>query len=118
MKIFLSYSITGTVSGIINGLFGAGGGMIIVPTLEHFFGKQTKIAHATAIAVILPLSATSAYFYFKNGLILPDVVFTTGSASIVGGLCGAFFLKKTSGRLIRILFSVSIIITGVRMLCF
>lgn len=118
MKKYFLYSITGIVSGIINGLFGAGGGMIIVPTLEHFFEKETKIAHATAIAIILPLSATSAYFYLKNNLILFDVVLTTGSASVIGGLCGAIFLKKISGKLVRILFSISIIITGVRMLCF
>jgi len=118
MKKFILYSLTGVISGIVNGLFGAGGGMIIVPTLKHIFKKEVKTAHATAIAIILPLSATSAYFYITRGLFVPDIVLTCGVASIIGGLVGAIFLKKISGNLIRILFSVSIIITGVRMLCF
>lgn len=118
MRKYFLYSFTGIVSGIINGLFGAGGGMIVVPALEHIFKKEAKTAHATAIAIILPLSITSAYFYLTRGLFVPDIVLTCGIASIAGGIVGALFLKKISNSLIRILFAVSIIITGVRMLCF
>ena len=45
----------GGVTGLLNGLFGSGGGMVAVPLLEHG-GLEPARAHATSIAVILPLS--------------------------------------------------------------
>ena len=117
MKKYILYSLTGALSGIINGLFGAGGGMIVVPALEHVLKKETKTAHATAIAVILPISAVSAFFYLKSGFFDLNTALIVGIPSIVGGICGAIFLKKASNNLIRTLFALSIIITGVRMLC-
>ena len=49
----------GLVTGFANGLFGSGGGTIVVPAMERFLGEEEHKAHATAIAVILPLSLLS-----------------------------------------------------------
>ena len=46
----------GLVTGFANGLFGSGGGTIVVPAMERFLKVEEHKAHATAIAVILPLS--------------------------------------------------------------
>ncbi|MBO4594177.1 MAG: TSUP family transporter, partial [Clostridia bacterium] len=46
--------IVGIIAGLINGLFGGGGGMIVVPCLKYLLKYETDSAHATAIAVILP----------------------------------------------------------------
>lgn len=46
----------GFLTGIINGLFGSGGGTIIVPALVFLIGMEDFKAHATAISIILPLS--------------------------------------------------------------
>ena len=48
--------------GAINGLFGAGGGMLAVPCLTYVWGLDEKSAHATAIAVILPLCLNTEIF--------------------------------------------------------
>ena len=52
----------GSITGLLNGLFGSGGGMVAVPLLEHS-GLEPAKAHATSIAVILPLTALSAGSY-------------------------------------------------------
>ena len=42
----------GVTSGVLNGLFGAGGGCVVVPAMEKFLDMDEKKSHATAIAVI------------------------------------------------------------------
>lgn len=58
--------ILGFAAGLLNGLFGAGGGMAAVPMLSAM-GVETRKSHATSIAIILPLSAVSAYLYLRGG---------------------------------------------------
>ena len=60
-------AVCGAVIGAINGLFGAGGGMLAVPVLTYVAGLSEKKAHATAIAVILPLCAVGAAVYAAKG---------------------------------------------------
>ena len=59
--------ILGIITGAINGLFGGGGGMIVVPMLIWLMKYEEKIAHATAILLILPLSIVSGIFYAVFG---------------------------------------------------
>lgn len=56
----------GFVTGIINGLFGSGGGTLIVPALVFILGIEDYKAHATAISIILPLSIISTFIYLKK----------------------------------------------------
>ena len=48
--------LLGFITGLINGVFGSGGGMIIVPALVFLVGLEDYKAHATAISIILPIS--------------------------------------------------------------
>ena len=63
--------LSGALIGIINGLFGGGGGMIAVPVLIGLLGYPQKEAHATAIAVIAPVCAVSAAAYVFAGCASP-----------------------------------------------
>ena len=56
----------GLGAGVINGLLGAGGGMVVVPLLSAM-GVRGKRSHATALMVIVPLSAVSAVLYLVQG---------------------------------------------------
>ena len=53
----------GFLIGIINGLLGAGGGMLAVPLLSKFGGMDQRTAQANSVAVILPLTVFSAVMY-------------------------------------------------------
>ena len=56
-------ALIGFMTGVLNGLFGSGGGTVAVPAMERFLLVEDKKAHATAIAVILPLSVVSLFIY-------------------------------------------------------
>lgn len=108
-------TIIGIVSGFINGLLGSGGGTIIVPALEYFNKTEEHKAHATAIAVILPLSVISSLIYLYKGKIIMNAVLIVGAGSILGSILGAFLLNKVSSSFLRRLFGIVMIISAMRM---
>lgn len=59
--------LSGAFVGLVNGIFGGGGGMLVVPLLVALMKKNPKVAHATAIAVILPISLVSGILYVVFG---------------------------------------------------
>lgn len=61
----LYFCILGIITGITNGLFGSGGGIIAVPMLKKS-GMSTKESHATSLALTLPLSITSCFFLYAK----------------------------------------------------
>ena len=59
------YGVAGGAAGLINGFFGGGGGMILVPLLTGKCGLDQRRAFATSVAVIAPLCALSAGQHIK-----------------------------------------------------
>ncbi len=103
----------GLVAGILNGLFGAGGGVAVVPMLENA-GIEPKKAHATSISIILPLSILSGIFYLISGHISFETALPYLPLGIVGALMGGWLLQKIPNDLLRRIFGIIIIISAVR----
>jgi len=59
----------GLIAGLIAGLFSAGGGMIVVPSLIHIFKMEDAEARATSVFVILPMVIVSGLFFWGNNFI-------------------------------------------------
>ena len=115
----IMYSLViGGVAGFLNGLFGGGGGMIVVPLLMWMLKLESKVAHATAILIILPLSITSGLFYASFGNLDVSVLIPAGVGVVGGGIVGAFLLKKLSSKWVVIIFSIVMAAAGVKMLLF
>ena len=110
--------ITGICTGIVNGLFGGGGGMLVVPLLIYLLKYPPKNAHATAILIILPMSILSGIIYASFGNVRPDVLWAVGVGVIGGGIIGALLLSKFSTNVLIIIFSVVMAAAGVKMLFF
>ena len=110
--------LTGVVAGIINGLFGGGGGMVVVPMLVYLLGCKQKLAHATAIFIILPLSIVSGLFYAVFGNFNLRVGVPVGIGVTVGGVLGALLLKKLSSKWVTLIFCLLMAGAGVKMLFF
>ena len=110
---FLS-ALGGALVGILNGMLGAGCGMLVVPMLKKFGLEQTK-SHATAVAVIFPLSVLSTAAYLLLGH------FELGQAAVyllpgaAGALAGALLLSKIPAKWLRKLFACFMIWAGIRM---
>lgn len=114
-KDTLKKLLGGLVIGIVNGVFGAGGGIIAVPLLEKN-GLEAHRAHASSVAVILPLSVFSLILYLIGGRLhfsdgLPYIL-----PGLVGALLGTAALKKISGKWLKRAFGALMIYAGIRMI--
>ena len=109
------FSLIGVVIGFVNGLFGAGGGSLLVPTLEGIGKYDTKKAHGTTVAVILPLSAVSAIVYTWGVDVDWKKVIFVSIGGVVGGLIGARLLAKLAGFWLNILFGLFLTAGAIRM---
>lgn len=112
---FLKASLIGIVAGVCNGLFGSGGGTVVVPAMEKFLGIEEHKAHATAIAVILPLTLVSAVLYIVKGYFDLSLSWQVSLGGALGGALGAFLLKKIPSSALRKIFGAFIIAAAVRM---
>ena len=106
---------TGLLTGSVNGLFGGGGGMVVVPLLKNMLGYEEKRAHATAILIIAPICAVSAIIYIVNGYFSAQIVIPAAIGSVLGGLLGALLLNKLPEFIVNLLFIAVMLIAGVRM---
>lgn len=115
-KSWLSPALAGAAAGIANGLFGGGGGMILVPLLVRRCGLSQRQAFATSVAVILPLCILSSVIYFFRG----SLDFMTALPYLVGGLIGGWVggkvFKKLNMVWLRRAFALLIIYGGVKAL--
>lgn len=95
LQIFI-LSCTGLVAGIASGLFGIGGGVIIVPILYFVYGLQLKEASATSlVAMILPVGILGVWEYYKAGVIT-QTHFKMGALISLGIFFGALMGSKLS----------------------
>lgn len=108
--------LCGIFVGFINGFWGGGGGMICVPVLTYFLKIPEKIAHATTILIILPLTISSLIIYLLNSEINLEISLWVGIGFVLGGLLGALLLKKVSNLVLKIIFDIIIIAGGIRLL--
>ena len=108
-------ALSGLSIGFVNGLLGAGGGIIAVPILKRL-GLERKEAHANAVSVILPITLLSAALYlFKGYASLSDsFIFIPGG--LVGSLMGTYCLKKISPVWLKRIFGGFMVYAGVRLL--
>lgn len=107
--------LCGAATGAANGLFGGGGGMIAVPLLRAS-GSDEKAAHATAIAVILPVSLLSFILYAVRGCFDFSVALPTAIGGFAGGFLGAKLLLFLPEKAVFYVFTALQIFAGFWML--
>lgn len=100
--------------GIVNALFGAGGGMIAVPVIKSK-GKSQKEAQASAVGVILPLCILNAVIYHIRGYYTLSEALNYVPFALVGAIVGTSLLKKIPDRILKKFFSLFMLYLGVRM---
>ena len=106
--------MVGFVAGIFNGMFGSGGGIIVVPMLEKS-GINPKNSHATSVAIIASLSFLSFFGYYFGGHIDFQNILGYIPAGAVGVILGSYLLKRIKTDLLRRIFGIIIIISSIRL---
>ena len=113
-KFRLKSAAIGFTGGILNGLFGSGGGIAAVPLMEKA-GIEPKKSHATSVALILCLSVTAVIGYSLGGRLDLDTAIPLIPAGLAGAIVGTLLLKRVNNSLLRRIFGAIMIISGVRM---
>ena len=109
-------TIAAICTGIANGLFGAGGGMLAVVVLERLCKLKSEDAHATALMVMLPLSIVSIIVYLIRGAIEFQFVPIVTLGILPGSFLGAKLLGRMRSIWIDRLFALLMLAAGVRLL--
>lgn len=106
----------GFVAGTAAGLFGVGGGVLLVPLLVLVLKRSQHVAHATSLVAITLAAVTGAGRFALDG----SVAWAGGAAVAVGAVAGARlgarFLPKVSEGRLRRLFAVALLLLALRFL--
>lgn len=106
--------IIGGLAGLLNGLFGAGGGLMLVPLFINWLKLEEKQAFATSIAVILPLSIVSyVLFCIQGGNVWKDALpYLIGG--VIGGILSIKLFRNISATWLHRLFGILILYGAVK----
>jgi len=109
--------ISGAAAGVINGLFGAGGGMVLVPLLTAFTKLEDDEVFPASVSIILPVCIVSVSLSWPSEGVdwLKAVPYLIGSAA--GGIAAGIWGKKIPVKWLHRLLGLLILWGGVRYLC-
>lgn len=109
-------SISGAVAGTVNGLFGAGGGMVLVPLLRKSTDLSDSEQFPASIAIIAPICVVSLVFSAKWQLTFWQLLpYLLGSA--IGGTAAGMWGRKIPTVWLHRILGIVILWGGVRYLC-
>jgi uncharacterized membrane protein YfcA len=107
MPAWAIFLIIGVLAGITSGMFGVGGGIIIVPALVYFAAFSQHKATGTSLAVLLPpIGLLATLEYYRHGNVDLRAAAIIAITMIAGGWIGAHFANKVSGPHLRLFFGV------------
>jgi hypothetical protein len=107
----------GISSGLLAGIFGIGGGVVLVPALVYFAGFSQKLAVGTTLAVLLPpVGIAAALEYYRHGNVDFKVAMIVAVSLIVGSWFGARIANGMDDHLLKISFGIFLILLGIYMI--
>ena len=113
---YLIAGLIGLFGGVSSGLFGVGGGVVMVPAMVYFMGASIKTAVGTALVVIIPTAIMGSSQHFRHGNIDWRIVAMLVPTAIIGGFLGAELTKHLSNDTLKRMFGAFIIVAGCRLL--
>ena len=114
--MILTLVLVGLAAGILSGLFGIGGGVLIVPALIYFAGMTIKTATGTSLgALLLPVGLLGALTYHRAGNLDIRASLMVAVGLFFGAFLGARVAQTMSPALLQRLFAVFLVAVAVRM---
>jgi len=102
----------GTAAGFFSGLFGVGGGTVIVPLLVLWLGYGEREATGTSLAAIILIAAAGATAQALYGNIHPLKALVVGAPAVLGVVLGAAFQQRIPERFVAIAFAALLIVSA------
>jgi uncharacterized protein len=107
--------MVGIGAGFLGGLFGVGGGLLIVPALVLVLGFDQRLAHGTSLAAILPIAVASLVTYWSAGNVDWAAALWISVGAVVGAVLGTKLLHVIPTRALTIAFVAVMLVTAVRL---
>jgi uncharacterized protein len=106
----------GLAAGVLSGLFGVGGGILIIPALILLANLPTKIALGTSLgALLLPVGLLGAYTYYQHGNLNIRASLFIALGLFFGAWIGARLAQQISGATLQRMFAVFIVLMAIRL---
>ncbi len=105
----------GLGAGLLGGLFGVGGGLIIVPSLLAFASMDRRRAHGTSLGSTLLIGLASLVTYLAHGNVDWAVAAFLAVGSVVGAVIGTTLLHVVSKRVLVYVFVATVLVTALRL---
>ena len=111
METIFVYLLAGVVAGLLGGLFGLGGGAVVVPVLIYSFTLDkvdesvlTHLAIGTSLATIVVTSLSSVYTHHRKAAVVWSITGWMAPGIGLGAICGSLFATTLSGATLQVLF--------------
>jgi uncharacterized protein len=115
--VVAGYLVLGLIAGVLSGLFGIGGGIIIIPALVFVFGLTQHQAQGTTLALMVPpIGLLAALQYYKAGDVDVKIAGLICAGFFLGGLFGAKFAMGISDDLLKKIFGGVLFLIALRMM--
>jgi uncharacterized membrane protein YfcA len=111
------YILLGLVAGIFGGLFGIGGGTILIPALVFLFGLTQHQAQGTTLAIMVPpIGLLAALRYYYSGNVKLGMAGLICLGFFIGGWFGANMIQELPDPLLKKLFGIFLLFVSLRMI--
>ncbi|MBA3562696.1 MAG: sulfite exporter TauE/SafE family protein [Gammaproteobacteria bacterium] len=114
---WLAFPLVGVVAGVLAGLFGIGGGIVVVPVLYFFFAQigididyRMHLAIGSSLAIIVFTSVSSVISHHRRGAVIWHAVYLLGPGIVIGGLAGAALAHAMSFAALRTAFGLLVVL--------
>jgi uncharacterized protein len=112
----LKLATIGTAAGLFSGIFGVGGGSVIVPLLVLWLGYEQREAAGTSLMAIAFIAALAAAIQAAYGNVQPVHAMLVGVPAIGGVMAGAWISRRLSHRVLALLFAAVLVAAAVELL--
>jgi uncharacterized membrane protein YfcA len=106
----------GLLAGFLSGLFGIGGGLLIVPSLVLVLGMEQRLAHGTSLAAVLPIAVSGVIGFAVEGSVDWPVAAVITVGSMAGAVIGTHALHVLPVRVLGYAFAALLLISAARLL--
>jgi uncharacterized membrane protein YfcA len=111
--------LIGLIAGAFSGMFGIGGGLVMVPAMVFFLAMSQHSAQGTSLGVlVIPVVAVAAYNYYKAGELNVKFAIIIALSFVVGGYFGSKLSLGVSEVMLKRIFGVLMLAMAMKLIFF